>query len=149
MNPASTSHRLVHAAAVLATLGLLHALACGPARAAPSQAHPASSPASATAQKDAGTWTLSKDGEGAPACRVKLERRRVVGGSALSVPARCSKVTARAEDLYAWYRNPKGELVMADPQRHAVLVFHALPDGVWATEGSDEERLLLQRLSGR
>ena len=149
MNPASTTHRRAHLAAAFAISGLLNALAFAPAQAAPSQAQPASAPASAAAPRDAGTWTLSKDGEGAPACSVKLERRRVIGGSALNVPARCSKVTARAEDLYAWYRNPKGELVMADPQRHAVLVFHALPGGVWATEGSDEERLLLQRLPGR
>lgn len=130
--------------AAVAAAGLMQALVASPA-----QAGRAASAPSATAQQDAGAWTLSKDGEGAPTCRVKLERRRVIGGAAMTASPRCSEVTARSEDLYAWYRNPKGELVMADPQRHAVLVFHALPDGVWATEGSDDERLLLQRVSRR
>ncbi len=136
MAPASTPHRRLRAAAALAAAGLLQALASMAVQAAP-------------ALQDAGTWTLAKDGEGAPACRIKLERRRVIGGSALSAPAGCGKVTPKAEDLYAWYRNAGGELVMADPQRHAVLVFHALPNGVWATEGSDDDRLLLQRVRVR
>jgi hypothetical protein len=149
-NPAPTPHRRTLTGTALAVAGLLHVLAPAAVQAAPAQAaRPASAPASSAASQDAGTWMLSKDGEGAPACRVKLERRRVIGGSALSVHARCAEVTPRSEDLYAWYRNKGGELVMADPQRHAVLVFHALPNGVWATQGSDDERLLLQRAGKR
>ncbi|RQP26468.1 AprI/Inh family metalloprotease inhibitor [Piscinibacter terrae] len=149
MSSTTTFHRRSRVRLALAAAALLHALAAVPVQAAPLPAAsgPASSPAAAL--PDAGTWTLSKDGEGAPACRVKLERRRVIGGSAISASPRCSGVTARAEDLYAWHRNPAGELVMSDPQRHAVLVFHALPNGVWATGESDEDRLLLQRVRGR
>ena len=136
MTPAPTPHRRRLRTAAALAAGLLQALASVAVQAAP-------------ALQDAGTWTLFKDGEGAPACRLKLERRRVVGGSALSVPSGCSKVTPRVDDLYAWYRNANGELVMADPQRHAVLLFHALPNGVWATGGSDDDRLLLQRVRVR
>ena len=54
-------------------------------------------------------------------------------------------MTPRAEDLYAWYVNPQGAVVMADPTRRAVLVLKPLVKGVWATEGGDFDRLLLQR----
>jgi len=92
-----------------------------------------------------GAWYLGRDGEGADTCRVRLNAAPVIGGFQLVAAKACAKVTPRAADLYAWYVNPEGAVVMADPTRRAVLVLKPLVKGVWATEGGDFDRLLLQR----
>jgi hypothetical protein len=92
-----------------------------------------------------GAWIVGKDGEGAQVCTVRFNAPGVIGGFQLVAPPPCKKAVAHWDDLYAWRLSPDGAIVMADATRRAVYVFHKLDPEVWATEGSDWERLLLRR----
>ena len=91
-----------------------------------------------------GTWQMGHDGEGSDFCTIRLAADGVIGGAKLVVPKACKGVVDRWDDLYAWYVNPTdGSLVMADPTRHGVYHFHRVDQGIWASEGSDEDRYLI------
>lgn len=91
-----------------------------------------------------GSWVLAQDGEGSPTCTLTLQAPQVIGGFALTVPARCARVTDAAADFYAWYLNAKGDLVLADATRKPVLAFSPM-DGGWATSGEGAGPFLLSR----
>lgn len=91
-----------------------------------------------------GSWVLAQDGEGAPTCTIVLDAPPVIGGFRLTSQPRCRRVLETADDLYAWYLNPKGELVLADATRHAVLVF-SMMEGTWAASPEPATQLLLSR----
>ncbi len=92
-----------------------------------------------------GAWSVGKDGEGADVCTVRFNAAGVIGGFQLVATKACKDAVPRWEDLYAWRVGQNGDIVMADATRRSVYVFHKLDDDVWATEGSDWERLLLQK----
>ena len=92
-----------------------------------------------------GSWVVGKDGEGADVCTVKFNAAGVSGGFQLVAPKSCKGAVAHWDDLYAWRIGPGGEIVMADATRRGVHVFKKLDEGLWATEGGDWDRLLLQR----
>jgi hypothetical protein len=91
-----------------------------------------------------GAWDLSKDGEGAPTCRIALSKDTTIGGFAVAVPKTCAKVTKNAGDIYAWRMNGK-DLAFADPLRHTLLTFASDGQGTWSTAGADH--LLLSKPS--
>jgi len=92
-----------------------------------------------------GAWSVGKDGEGADVCTVRFNAAGVIGGFQLVAPKACKDAVPRWDELYAWRVGQNGDIVMADATRRSVYVFHKLDDDVWATEGSDWERLLLQK----
>ena len=92
-----------------------------------------------------GAWTIGKDGEGAKVCTIQFNAAGVIGGFQLVAPKTCKGAVDRWDDLYAWRIVDGDAIVLADPTRRSVHVFHKLDSDGWATEGADWERLLLQR----
>ena len=90
-----------------------------------------------------GAWSMGHDGEGARTCVINLDPQGVIGGARLRVPARCKGIVDRWDELYAWYVNPDGQLVMADATRKSIYRFRRLDPGLWASEGGDFERYLI------
>lgn len=92
-----------------------------------------------------GAWWMGHDGEGAWQCTINLDANGVIGGARLRVPAQCKGVVERWDELYAWYVSPvNGELIFADATRKSVYRFHRLDPGIWASDGGDFERYLIQ-----
>jgi len=96
-----------------------------------------------------GTWRMGHDGEGATTCVIRFDASGVIGGFRLEPSKHCRGAVDRYDDLYAWRLNPAGELVLADPTRQGVYRLHRIAEGIWATEGADDERYLLQRTAAR
>jgi hypothetical protein len=94
-----------------------------------------------------GAWVIGQDGEGADTCTVRFNAAGVIGGFQLVAPKTCKGVIAHWDDLYAWRIGANDDIVLADAMRRAMLVFHKLDADVWATEGGNWDRLLLQRES--
>ncbi|MEJ2817947.1 MULTISPECIES: AprI/Inh family metalloprotease inhibitor [unclassified Caulobacter] len=131
--------------AVLATVSFApsaHAAPFKPAKPPPKAADDA---LSSGPKAYVGAWSVGKDGEGADVCTVRFNAAGVIGGFQLVAPKACKDAVPRWDDLYAWRVGQNGDIVMADATRRSVYVFHKLDDDVWATEGSDWERLLLQK----
>jgi hypothetical protein len=70
----------------------------------------------------------------------------VIGGYQLRAPRTCRGAVDRYDELYAWFPGPNGTLVFVDAARQAIYHFHKLGGGEWASEGSDEDRYLLQKV---
>ncbi len=94
----------------------------------------------------AGAWRLGHDGEGSRSCIVRLEVAGVIGGYELRAPRTCRGAVDRYDELFAWFPGPNGTLVFVDAARQAIYRFHQLPDGGWASEGSADERYLLDKV---
>lgn len=94
-----------------------------------------------------GTWRIGRDGEGAMTCAIYLRAPAVIGGHEVKTAKICVDAIDRADDISAWYLNPDGDLVLADPLRKPVYRFHRLEGGIWATEGDDVDRVLLRPAS--
>ncbi len=91
-----------------------------------------------------GAWRVGYDGEGAMTCVIRLNAAVVIGGYQVVAPKSCRGAIERYDELYAWRLNPQGELVLADPARHGIYRFHQITKGVWATDGPDDQRYLMQ-----
>ena len=91
-----------------------------------------------------GSWVLAQDGEGGSTCTLTLQAPLIIGGFRLTSQPRCKRVLEAADDFYAWYLNPKGDLVLADATRHAVLAF-SMADGTWIASPEPGTQLLLSR----
>ncbi len=119
---------------------------CALALAGPGQAKsgPPGDKSLSRAMAFAGAWRVGYDGEGAKTCVIRLSTAVVIGGYQVVAPKSCRGAIDRYDELYAWRLNPQGELVLADPTRQGVYRFHRITKGVWATDGADDERYLLQ-----
>jgi hypothetical protein len=131
--------------AVLATVSFAPLAHAAPSRPAKPAAKPADDALPTGPKAYVGAWSVGKDGEGADVCTVRFNAAGVIGGFQLVAPKACKDAVPRWEDLYAWRVGQNGDIVMADATRRSVYVFHKLDDDVWATEGGDWERLLLQK----
>ena len=96
-----------------------------------------------------GAWNVGYDGEGASTCVIRLNAAAVIGGYQVIAPKSCRGAVERYDELYAWRLNGQGELVLADPARKGIYRFHQITKGVWATDGADDQRYLLQQVSKR
>lgn len=95
----------------------------------------------------AGAWYLGHDGERSRTCIVRLKVNGVIGGYQLRAPHTCRGAVDRYDELYAWFPGTNDTLVFVDAARQAIYRFHTIPDGDWASEGSDEERYLLEKVA--
>ncbi len=91
-----------------------------------------------------GAWRVGYDGEGSSTCVIRLNPAVVIGGNQVVAPKSCKGAIERYDELYAWRLNPQGVLVLADPARQGIYRFHQITKGVWATDGADDQRYLLQ-----
>jgi hypothetical protein len=92
-----------------------------------------------------GNWVFTQDGEGSSTCTLELRSSRVIGGFALAAPDRCTRVIQEAGELYAWYLNADGQLVLADAARSSLLVMRKNPDGGWSSVEEGGVPYLLNR----
>lgn len=87
-----------------------------------------------------GRHVLWEDFEGGRVCRITLTDERTIGGYAVTSDEPCIRRLAIPEDLFAWFIDAEGWLVLIDVTRRPLLRMKPSPsDGDFYAQRSDQQ----------
>lgn len=76
-----------------------------------------------------GRYVLWEDFEGGRVCRITLTDQRTIGGYAVTADDACLRELAIPDDVFAWFINADGWLVLIDVTRKPLLRMEPSPSG--------------------
>jgi len=88
-----------------------------------------------------GRHVLREDVQGGRGCRITLTDQRTIGGYALTSDEPCIRRLAIPEDIFAWFIDAEGRLVLIDATRKPLLRMQPLSsDGEFHAQRSPPQR---------